>query len=549
MSKIARYFATVRYLKPKQIQEQVKKRILPTPQIPMWEDAKEHTGILLEGIEINALDNCKEFQQRFKPSEILNGSITLIHKTVPFDGTIWNYQECTPLWNFNLHYFEYGIALASAYQSSKDVHYVDRFINLYNSWMEHPVEASWHPYTISLRLRNLLIAQTMFSDALPKEFANKLDSSVHQQYQYLQKNTEMHLLGNHYFENLATIVVCSLVFGEGGAYDRWFPIFLKEIKEQVLGDGVHFERSLMYHKLILEDIIRVTSLLKARRMENYKELLPTIQKMLDAMVSLEKGCDRTPLFNDCGDNVAKPAIALTATCDQLFGMKPTIQDDFKIAGYYKLYTAVMAVFVDAGSIGPDYIPGHAQCDALSFELFYRGEPVFVNSGTGKYQGECRKWYRSTAAHNTVQINDHEQSDCWGEHRVGKRLHNIEANRISDGLKCKCINQFGEEHKRLYKIVENGMTVIDTVPLIDAQVESFLHVAPNLIVQPQDDELHILNNGKRICTITVKNGTTEIATSLYAEDFEEQKEATQIRILRQSQKDEFGYTIKFYDEKE
>ena len=42
------------------------------------------------------------------------------------------------------------------------------------------------------------------------------------------------------------------------------------------------------------------------------------------------------------------------------------------------------LLVDCGEIGPDYLPGHAHCDTLSFELSLSGQRVVVDSGCGIY---------------------------------------------------------------------------------------------------------------------------------------------------------------------
>ena len=48
----------------------------------------------------------------------------------------------------------------------------------------------------------------------------------------------------------------ALYFKEPGVYDAYKIRLSDEIAEQILPDGVHYERSLMYHKLILEDLMR-----------------------------------------------------------------------------------------------------------------------------------------------------------------------------------------------------------------------------------------------------------------------------------------------------
>ena len=62
-----------------------------------------------------------------------------------------------------------------------------------------------------------------------------------------------------------------------------------ECKEEILPDGMHFELSPMYHKLIFEGVIRVAVALKAKGYED-QEIEKYLQPMLDAAWSLEEGC-------------------------------------------------------------------------------------------------------------------------------------------------------------------------------------------------------------------------------------------------------------------
>jgi uncharacterized heparinase superfamily protein len=59
--------------------------------------------------------------------------------------------------------------------------------------------------------------------------------------------------------------------------------------------------------------------------------------------------------------------------------------------------------VDAGPHGALSF-GHSHADALAVELYAGGGPLFVDSGTFAYHGPARDAYRSTAAHNTVEVD-------------------------------------------------------------------------------------------------------------------------------------------------
>lgn len=529
-NKVSRYYNTLRYLKVQQVAAQIKKRLIKSPT-PQWKFADKAFSLQTVGIYIPEIDADSYYLKRFNVNEILNGRISLLHKSVSFDACKWHYRECTPLWNYNLHYFEYTIPMAIEFYRTKDIKYVECFQRIYSKWLQTPTQETWQAYTISLRLRNLIIAEYIFGDTLPQDFRKKLNSSIYQQYLFLQHHTEVHLLGNHYFENLCTITLLGLAFGEERIFNQWYLRLKREINEEILPDGMHFERSLMYHKLILEDLLRLASALKVRERKELTELLPTIQKMLSAMCSLEKGCGRTPLFNDCGDNVAKPRESLERACFDLFGIRPTYKNTFEDAGYYKLYAPDISLIVDAGAIGPDYIPGHAHCDCGSFELFWHDMPLFVNCGTGQYQGVKRPYYRSTRAHNTALINGHEQSDCWREHRVGKRIRNVNAKVNDLDLQCSYENYFGERHSRKFTLTNSCLEVSEQVENAgkNAKIKSFLHVAPEFRVLKQAEKIEVFLENKIVCYIKVFGAEISLKTCDYAPEFEMEQEATEIML--------------------
>jgi hypothetical protein len=78
------------------------------------------------------------------------------------------------------------------------------------------------------------------------------------QARWLRRHIEWHLLGNHLFVNAKALVFAGLFF-EGEEAAEWLAqglkILRREVPEQVLADGGHFELSPMYHAIILEDLL------------------------------------------------------------------------------------------------------------------------------------------------------------------------------------------------------------------------------------------------------------------------------------------------------
>jgi hypothetical protein len=79
------------------------------------------------------------------------------------------------------------------------------------------------------------------------------------------------------------------------------------------------------------------------------------------------------------------------------------------------------LIVDAGKPCPDYLPAHAQADLLTYELSIDGQRIVVDSGVYEYAaGPWRDYFRSTRAHNTVEVAGENQSEVWSSFRVARR---------------------------------------------------------------------------------------------------------------------------------
>lgn len=70
---------------------------------------------------------------------------------------------------------------------------------------------------------------------------------------------------------------------------------------------------------------------------------------------------------------------------------------------------------DGGPHGFLSIAAHAHADALSVEIRHEGIDILCDPGTYCYQGDpsWRTYFRSSAAHNTLEIDGHDQSEAGG----------------------------------------------------------------------------------------------------------------------------------------
>lgn len=542
--KLARYYKTLRHLKACQLVGQFRVKLLPG-RVPAegWSHANRvihpSTSIAIPELDIN-----REYISRFEPEKLRDGTICLINTHRNLEKDVWEYPELSPLWNFNLHYFEYAAAMAGQYRLDGDPTWAKLFMELYKSWLENPVKDAFHPYTISLRLKNLLIADRLFDEALPDAFRKLLYGTLYSQYRFLEKHPETALLGNHFFENICSVLIGSAVFGETEIGHKWLKRLQKQLDEQILPDGFHCERSPMYHKLMLESLIRTVQALRTAGYDTWRPLLPTVQKMLNAAVSMERGADRTPLFNDSGDNTAKPLGALVSACASLFDIKAEICDDLPDAGYFFLREGSVFVICDAGEMAPGHIMGHGHCDCLSFELFLNGEPMLVNCGTGLYQGDRRAFFRSTAAHNTFTVYGEEQSECWGEHRVAGRLSDVHAEYGKNKLSASFKGYKGTVFSREIRLEALVLTVMDkTDAAVGTKIDSFLHIAPDFQLSVgKNGCFNITKNDSLRAVIEPSGAKVSVSEAPYAPGFGDFSVCTQLCFSWNEDGNRHGYKV-------
>lgn len=483
MRKVALYANSIRYLKWEQLWHQATKRIgLDCPLVRTYKPTF-NTEMLRLPPAITELDYDLEFLGRFSVDELMHNEITLLHSTesVDLDGT-WFFGNRSPLWNHNLHYFEYLFALAKQYETTNKQEYIEKIKKYISSWIKNnPLgikNSAWECYPIALRLPNWIELYSILHEEIDQDnrFKDQFIRSLFEQYSYLLNHLEKHLLANHYFEDLKAIIIASVFFGDDKVRAIATEKLVEQCHEQIFEDGMQYERSPMYQKILLEDLIRVEVALECVNQKN-EIVRRYIKKMLDVAYSLEIGLDRLPLFNDCGRNITKSLNALVEACKKRFGIQPEKGYSFPDSGFYAFeFGEGWKLIVDGGQPGPDYSPGHAHSEMMSFELFYKGKPIIVNCGTYAYQCNQRMLFKSTQASNTVKISGTEQSECWSSFRMARRARLCEVKLMENGIILQMIDYQGHNIRRAISIQKDCIEVVDESR--GENIESFVHFAKN-----------------------------------------------------------------------
>ncbi len=387
----------------------------------------------------------------------------LQHSHVFDKQVLWEDPSLSQLWRYHLHYFEYVDDILVWAELGHAEEAYQTFKSLADSWMEanqRLVGDGWHPYTVSLRVVNWLNAVPVFQSQLLKdgEFYEHLVSIIYGQGRVLAHDLELDVRGNHLLKNLKAFRWLGIVF-KGPEPERWLRRTLQilelELAEQVLSDGGHFERAPGYHLVVLRDCLEICLCLRRNQQEVPYFLEPTLRRMLDYLAALLPPDGKAPLFKDttwdtapvAGDLLTAGALYLDEPAYKFsdhFGLYPLMlfgrsgwstfrkwhlnrapQDSVALpkSGYYIMRDHGRGdyLILDAGKPCPDYLPAHAHADMLSYELMVSGKRVVVDSGVYEYTaGPWRDFFRSTRAHNTVEVAEADQSEVWGSFRVARR---------------------------------------------------------------------------------------------------------------------------------
>src|SRR5699024_3906653 len=101
------------------------------------------------------------------------------------------------------------------------------------------------PYPVSLRSINVI---RFFCNERIRD--NELLTSLYWELDFLSKRFEYHLLGNHLLENAFCLCMGGAFFSNENWLNYSLNVLQRELNEQVLDDGAHFELSPMYHQII-----------------------------------------------------------------------------------------------------------------------------------------------------------------------------------------------------------------------------------------------------------------------------------------------------------
>ena len=477
-----------------------------------------------------------------------------INKEVSFNKDFsWNDPALNRLWIFNLHYFDWARKwLDYLIDNNKWNKEANSLIYLIDYWISSNNLKSgygWHAYTISLRIRNWM----WLLQFCPNLFSKNRVRSLWNQLCWLHFNQEKCHGGNHYLENLISLIMVGMLFRGDYAKNIVLDSLTKleiELNNQILDDGGHEERSASYHNLILDRIVELGCLMEIIQKECPIWLRKYIERMVTWSESTRIINGKMPLFNDSPNDpyyqidliINFSRAFLSKKCIDINGLRGNLLTiAFAKNNQSLTYKNILKVnkpllnlpqtgwivlrpgddwelFFKYGKSCPSHLAAHAHSDLLTFDLFHKGKEIICETATSTYwDTDKRNFERSSSAHNTLQMGKNfntefkgvEPVDVWSTFRAGKKAKHkcIDFGSINDWLWAQGshngFESLGGDHLRwlTIKIGKDKnpiLVIIDSISLQkDISIKGYFHLSPIFNKSSEYDSLNfkIFNNQK------------------------------------------------------
>jgi uncharacterized heparinase superfamily protein len=404
--------------------------------------------------------------------------------------------------------------------------------NIINKWIiENPYGkgTGWEPYPTSLRIINWV--KWHFKT---EKLSDEAKLSLWNQVKWLAGRLELHLLGNHLFINAKALLFSCAIFGldeNSVIYKKALKILIEELEEQFLEDGGHFELSPMYHALAMEDLMDLYQLKSSLPLSfPIQEIQEKYHKGMNWLSYMNYSNGELAHFNDCANGIA-PTFKELEDLGTRLGLNLPLNSGikfnyFKQSGFAVFKDENIHLIADIGEIGPDYLPGHAHADSLSFELAVNGNRVVVNSGTGEYGLSAERLrQRSTSAHSTIELDGKSSSKVWSGFRVAERARiseleiiererKLEVTAVHNGYRRIASKPF---HKRKWNVNDGFLEIVDEVTGSGNSVQLRYYLHPDIQIELFDDELVLSCSEQYLAKIRIDQ-KVEVVDTTYHDKF-------------------------------
>ncbi|HFD12296.1 MAG TPA: alginate lyase family protein [Crenotrichaceae bacterium] len=341
-------------------------------------------------------------------------------------------------WLILLHKCYYFVGLGIHYRQTNDPRYLHKWISLTQSWIAQTEPGFIASDVTGRRIQNWIFAFYYFVHTNPQQcisagFLQVFLRSLHQQVNYLVDN--LTAARNHRTLELFAVFLAAVVFPEFRQASRWLQFskteLTRNVKNDFLADGVHCELSTFYHHIVLKNLLEIKRLAIANQISFDPQFDQAIKRAITFSAYVHKPDGNIPSLSDgdtgCFLDLLKRGYELFGgeklrfiTSQGRAGIAPKSRSrGFTQSGYYILRSPWQAnqqwqdaryLVFDCGPLGAG---NHGHLDLLNIEAAAFGRSLIVDPGRYTYDesGDTnwRVLFRSTAYHNTVQVDGRNQS--------------------------------------------------------------------------------------------------------------------------------------------
>ena len=446
--------------------------------------------------------------------------------------------------------------LGEAYLITSDEKYAQEVVSEIDNWIdENPLmySVNWTcSMDVAIRATNWMYALNFISASknFTDEFATRASKSLFQHAFFIKNNLEKVIpySNNHYSSDIVGLLYIGQLFNKTSKGKRWFKFakkeFFKDIDIQVLPSGVHYEKSVSYHRLMVELYSYPIYMFDRCGIKVPNSIKGKVQQMYEYVSNYTKPNGCAPLIADNDDgrflpyvrrdfrqhNYLNEATSLEISIaskgvSQHFGSNDHISKLYEDAGLavVRKDDAYLLVSCVGYSRKPKpseiNIGTHTHNDLLSFELNVGGQDIIIDPGTYLYTSSIkdRNEFRSTRKHNTIDVDEEEQN-ILSETNAFSLKKNVTFDKLA--LYGHSVEGYyktlagGLSHHRTFEIQEERLEIKDKVEKQGANHEGHLRlhlaegvepvVADGVVVFDAGEYRFSISNPQ--CDITIEDDT-------------------------------------------
>jgi uncharacterized heparinase superfamily protein len=302
-------------------------------------------------------------------------------------------------WRIEWVKFYYGLDLADAYRATGAPRFLEAWERLVASWIVQVPPDHDSSDVTARRILNWIYAW----QRLPEADVPVADS-IREQARHVRATLSHER--NHRTLELYALLIAGIALADDALRDFALGALHENLLTDFLPDGVHREASTHYHMVALRSMVGARE--NCRRYG--VRVPPSFDERLSAACDFARAMRRPdgtiPALSDSDTGDYGPLLALAARLLERPELRRPSGGDFPDGGYFVRRAGDRYLIFDCGPLGDG---GHGHYDALSIEAWDGATPLVLDPGRFTYAEPERRWFRGTAAHNTVTVDGLDQT--------------------------------------------------------------------------------------------------------------------------------------------